>query len=174
MGYKQQEVASNLDYLVQKGWVRPVIQRRTFTTPKGTTRSAEQKKYKISDIGIDKLEGASVFENRPDTKKINITNIQGVTVIGDKNIVNTNYSDLNNELDKLSQQIINMESIDESTKLSLLSDIGSLQAQLQKPDPNKPVIKELWNVIEKSLVALGFVEHVSKIQALIAPLLSLA
>jgi len=59
-----------LDYLVQKGWVRQVIQHRTFTTPKGTTRSSEQKKYKISDIGIDKLEGASVFESRPDIKKL--------------------------------------------------------------------------------------------------------
>jgi len=67
-----------------------------------------------------------------------------------------------------------MENIDDSTKLSSLSDIGSLQSQLQKPEPNKSVIKELWNAIEKSLVVLGLVEHVSKIGALIEPLVSLA
>ena len=32
-GYKQQEIASNLDYLVQKGWVREVVEQRSFTTP---------------------------------------------------------------------------------------------------------------------------------------------
>ena len=35
-GFKLQEVASNLDYLVQKGWVRETVQQRTFTTLRGT------------------------------------------------------------------------------------------------------------------------------------------
>src|SRR5437867_478404 len=31
-GYKQQAVASNLDYLLQKRWVVPVVEQRTFQT----------------------------------------------------------------------------------------------------------------------------------------------
>jgi hypothetical protein len=42
-GYKQQDVASNLDYLIQKGWVREVIEDRTFTTKAGTTQQAERR-----------------------------------------------------------------------------------------------------------------------------------
>ena len=53
-GFKLQEVASNLDYLVQKGWVREVVETRTFTTPRGTTQQAEKRSYKISDSGIDR------------------------------------------------------------------------------------------------------------------------
>src|SRR5947199_3055753 len=46
-GYKQQEVASELDYLLQKGWAVEVVRERTFQTPGGTTRQAERITYKI-------------------------------------------------------------------------------------------------------------------------------
>src|SRR5271165_4713598 len=62
LGYKQQVVASNLDYLVQKGWVREVVDQRSFTTPRGTPQSAERRTYKISDSGIDRLESASMYK----------------------------------------------------------------------------------------------------------------
>src|SRR5437667_8024900 len=61
-GYKQQEVASNLDYLVQKGWVREIVEHRSFTTKAGTTQSAERRTYKVSDSGIDRLEAASMYQ----------------------------------------------------------------------------------------------------------------
>lgn len=41
-GYKQQEVASNLDYLIQKGWAVTVVEDRSFQTPRGTTQQAER------------------------------------------------------------------------------------------------------------------------------------
>jgi hypothetical protein len=55
-GLKQQEVAANLDYLVQKGWVREVVEERSFTTPRGTQQTSSKVTYKISDVGLDKLE----------------------------------------------------------------------------------------------------------------------
>src|SRR6266404_7759900 len=61
-GMKQQEVASNLDYLVQVGWVREVSKERSFKTGKGMEISAEQVKYKISDVGINHLEAGTVFK----------------------------------------------------------------------------------------------------------------
>ncbi len=54
-GLKQQDVGHNLDYLVQKGWVREVVSERKFTTPRGTTQSSEKVSYKISDTGIDRI-----------------------------------------------------------------------------------------------------------------------
>src|SRR5271155_5300324 len=79
-GLKLQAVASNLDYLVQKGWVREVIEKRTFTTPRGTAQQAEKRTYKISDSGIDRLEAASLYKAAPAGTHINISNIHGVTV----------------------------------------------------------------------------------------------
>jgi predicted transcriptional regulator len=48
---KQPEVSSNLDYLIQVGWVKEVVKERSFKTPRGMEISQEQTKYKISDVG---------------------------------------------------------------------------------------------------------------------------
>jgi hypothetical protein len=44
--------------------------------------SAEQVKYKISDVGINHLEAGTVFKKPDKASGINITNIKGVTVVG--------------------------------------------------------------------------------------------
>ena len=60
-GFKQNQVSSNLDYLIQVGWVREVIKERSFTTARGMDISQEQVKYKISDVGINHLEAGTLF-----------------------------------------------------------------------------------------------------------------
>ena len=52
---KQSEVASNLDYLIQVGWVRPEVKTRSFVTGEGMVLPREQTKYKISEVGINHL-----------------------------------------------------------------------------------------------------------------------
>lgn len=79
----QQDVASNLDYLVQVGWAREVVKERSITTKTGMELSQEQVKYKISDIGINHLEAGTLFKSMKNSHNINITNVQGVTIIGD-------------------------------------------------------------------------------------------
>ena len=93
-GYKLQEVASNLDYLVQKGWVRETVDKRTFTTLRGTAQVTEKRTYKISDSGIDRLEAASTYRRAEAHPGINITNVRGVTIVGDGNVVNTTFAEL--------------------------------------------------------------------------------
>jgi hypothetical protein len=80
---KQQEVSSNLDYLIQVGWVKDVVKERSFKTARGMELSQEQVKYKISDVGINHLEAGTVFKRADGAKSVNITNIRGVTVVGD-------------------------------------------------------------------------------------------
>src|ERR1700722_20581479 len=55
-GLKQHQVSSNLDYLVQAGWVKEVVKERNFTTSSGMELSQEQVKYKISAVGINHFE----------------------------------------------------------------------------------------------------------------------
>ena len=43
-GMKQPEVASNLDYLIQVGWVRPEVKSRSFLTTGGMVLPREQTK----------------------------------------------------------------------------------------------------------------------------------
>src|SRR5260370_7331564 len=59
---KLQEVGSNLDYLVQKGWVREEIEKRMFTTPRGTTQQAEKRSYKLSDLAIAHFKPTSIHQ----------------------------------------------------------------------------------------------------------------
>jgi hypothetical protein len=51
LGNKQQEVSGNLDYLVQKGWVREEAEPRTFQTSRGTVQASLKVTCKISDVG---------------------------------------------------------------------------------------------------------------------------
>jgi hypothetical protein len=170
-GLKLQEVASNLDYLVQKGWVREVIETRTFTTPRGTTQQAEKRTYKISDLGIDHLEAASMYQRAPVTPHINISNIHGVTVVGDGNVVNTTFTDLSKVLSDTKDAILAEPQLSEDAKLEIISDIDSLQAQLQKPSPDKAVVQKLWSSIERIAAVGGAIEFIYKASELIQPLL---
>jgi hypothetical protein len=170
-GYKQQEVASNLDYLIQKGWVREVIENRTFTTRAGTTQQAEKRSYKISDTGIDRLEAASTYQRPPLGNQVNITNIKGVTIVGNDNVVNTSFTDLASVLHEMRTAVLQCETLEEQQKLEVVADIESLQSQLQKPSPSRAVVNALWSGIEKVVTAAGFGELVAKAAAILVPLL---
>ena len=170
-GYKQQKVASNLDYLVQKGWAREVVEHRSFTTKAGTTQSAERRTYKISDSGIDRLEAASMYQRSEVASRINITNVRGVTVVGNGNVVNTTFTDLSRVLADLRQAILEEPTIADGRKLDIAADIDSLEAQLQKPEPKKSIVQMLWSGIEKAAAVGGAVEILNRAAALIQPLL---
>jgi hypothetical protein len=51
-GYKLQEVASNLDYLIEKGWAKVVTENRTFTTRAGTTKIQSEKRTKSPPLEL--------------------------------------------------------------------------------------------------------------------------
>ena len=49
---------------------------------------------KISEMGINHLEAASMFKKPQASSHVNITNVQGVTIVGDGNLVNTKFTAL--------------------------------------------------------------------------------
>jgi len=167
----QKEVNSNLDYLVQKGWVREVVTPRSYTTPQGTIRQSEARTYKISDIGIDKLEGASAYRREERFSGINITNIRGVTILGSENVVNMEFSDLYRALDDLEKAVTESDALADEDKLSTTADIETLLSQLSKPKPNRDIIRTAWSAIETVVTAAGLVELLAMVARLIGPLL---
>lgn len=171
-GLKQREVASNLDYLVQKGWVREVVESRTFTTPRGTTQQSERRFYKISDSGIDRIEAASIFERTPMRPHINISSVSGVTVVGDGNVVNTSFTDLSRALSDMRTAALAEPELGNQQRLEVVADLESLQAQLQKPRPDTSVIRTLWSGLEKAAAVGGVVDLVRRVGELIRPLVS--
>lgn len=170
LGIKQAEVNSNVDYLVQKGWVRRVVEERKYTTPGGTERSSQKISYKISDVGIDRLEAASTYQRAAALAGVNITNVHGVTVVGSGNVVNTEFTDLARLLDELEREVAGKETVDEADRLNALADLGTIQTQLSKPEPDVGIIQRAWSKVEAAAAVGGAVDLVRKIGALITGL----
>ena len=152
-GLPQQEVASNLDYLVQKEWVRAVHKERTFKTKAGTVHSSEQITYKISDVGIDRVEGESRFRRLSPFGGVNIANVQGVVIVGNKNVVHSQFVPLSNELELLRKEITE-SALTDSDKVDAIAEIQTIQSQLAKQKPDASIIKNAWTTVER-IVTLG-------------------
>jgi len=171
-GLKQSEVASNLDYLIQVGWVRPEVKSRSFLTKGGMVLPREQTKYKISEVGINHLEAASMFKKPHATSHVNITNVQGVTVVGDGNVVNAKFIELSSVLDELDQAIADSRQLTDELKLDAAGDISTIRAQVAKKNPSPSAIRGAWEGL-KALPVLGnAAEAVARVGRLLSDLLS--
>src|SRR5258706_15023664 len=57
----QQEVQSNLTYLISQGWVKEDAVEKSYTAPGGTVIPSTTNFYTITAPGIDKIEGPGEF-----------------------------------------------------------------------------------------------------------------
>jgi hypothetical protein len=171
-GMKQPEVASNLDYLIQVGWVRPEVKSRSFVTPGGMVLPREQTKYKISELGINHLETASMFKKPESSSHVNITNFQGVTVVGDNNYVPSQLTELSGALDALDHAIAESQQLKEEQKLDAAGDIAAIRAQVAKKNPSHHAIGGAWEGIKALPVVGNAAEAIAKVGKLLTSLLS--
>jgi hypothetical protein len=153
-GMKQPDVAANLDYLIQVGWLRPEVKSRSFVTGRGMVLPREQTKYKISEVGINHLEAASMFKKPQAASQVNIANVQGVTVVGDGNVVNAEFTELVSALDDLDQALADSRQISDEQKLDAAGDLSAIRAQVAKKNPNASLIRSAWEGL-KALPVLG-------------------
>lgn len=167
LDYKRTQVGGNLAYLIDAGFVTHVIEERSYPTKGGTMRSAPADSYKISNKGVDRMERASLFQQPPTGQQINVTTINGVTVVGDKNVVNTRYADLSEHLEDLRTQVLSAPQLSERDKLDAAADIDTIRSQLQKPDPDSGLIRRAWAGVERVATASGAADAVQKIAPLI-------
>lgn len=151
--YKQQHVASNINYLIDRNWVKKEIVRKDYTTEGGTTVHPTSTKYRITAEGIDYIEGPSKFENKQDFSQINIKNISGIITLGNSNtIINMQYESLFEDLDILHRKILDNKHLSDEQKLNISSDIESLKNQLSKTTSDKSIIQKLWSGICASVI----------------------
>jgi len=170
-GMTQQEVSSNLDYLVQVGWVREVAKERSFTTPRGMEVSKEQVKYKISDVGINHLQAGTMFKKPDAASQVNITNVKGVTVVGDGNIVNTEFTELSRALDELDHDIGQSRALSGEQKLDAAADLSTIRAQIAKQIPSHEIVRAAWRSLEAISTIAGVTDAFTAVKHLLGPLL---
>ncbi len=169
-GFSQNEVVTNLDFLVQNGWVKEDIIERKYKTPRGFEVPSEKRLYKLSDLGIRYFEETSIFEISKSYSGINITNIQGVTVVGSNNVIRAEFIDIFRKLNQLENSMKLSEKLTDEQKLAVLSDTQTIKDQLSKLTPDKSIINlaisaisflgsipgvmELFNIVKKALESL--------------------
>jgi len=131
----------------------------------------EQVKYKISDIGINHLQAGTMFKKPELTSRVNITNIKGVTIVGDGNIVNTQYADLSRAVDVLDKELGASDKLSDEQKLEAAADLSTIRAQLAKPHPGREIIRTVWRSLEAVSTLAGVTEGFLTVKHLLAPLL---
>jgi hypothetical protein len=171
LGISGKEAVSNIEYLIDGGWLIKEVEEKEYTTPKGVKIPQKTPQYKASNKTIDHFDkGESIFKKN-EASGINITNIQGVTTltVGNNNdiIVNSEMKGLWSKLDELNNSIKH-SNLSDKEKLDYSSDIETIQSQIQKPQPDKTIIKKAWNNLKKVAGVAGTLATLySKIEPLI-------
>lgn len=146
-GVAQNEVVTNLDFLVQNNWIKEEIDDSKYMTPRGFAVSSGTRRYKLADAGMRYLEGDSVFDRSSTFAGINVENIGGVVVVGNNNAVRTEFLETFRLLDKLESEVKITEKIDDEKKLSTVSEIRTIKDQLSKIKPDPATIKRALSAI---------------------------
>ena len=167
----QQEVMSNLNYLLSQGWVEEDRVEKSVPLPTGTIIPQSTSYYKITAAGIDKIEGPGEFTmDKFKGIKIEATG-QNIITVGDGNQVNAKYQDAAGALVDLKQALLQSPAVTETQKLDVVADIDSIQSQLAKANPNRNVIQGAWEAVKKLDTTLGPADKLTKVATLLAPFL---
>jgi len=170
-GLTQQEVQSNLTYLISQGWVEEDTIEKSFTAPGGTVIPSSTSFYRITAAGIDKIEGPGEF-TMPKFHGIKIEATgQNIITLGDGNQINAQFSDLGTALAELREAITESDAT-EIDKLALVADIDTIQSQLAKPTPNMNIIAAAWETVKTAATIDGCVGLVNKVAGLVGGLLT--
>lgn len=165
-GLTQQEVQSNLTYLISQGWVEEGAVEKSFTAPGGTVIPSTTSYYQITAAGIDKIEGPGEFTiPKFHGIKIEATG-QNIITLGDGNQINAKFSDLGQSLAELREAITKSEA-PEAEKMGLVADIDTIQSQLAKPEPNRGIIQAAWETVKAAAAINGCTALGTKVAGLI-------
>jgi hypothetical protein len=168
-GLTQQEVQSNLTYLISQGWVEEDRVEKSFTTRRGTAIPASTSFYKITAAGIDKIEGEGEF-TMPKFHGIRIEATgQNIITLGDGNQINAKFNDLGTSLVEL-RNAITQSDVPEADKLALVADIDTIQSQLAKPAPNRRIIAAAWEAVKGAAAISDCTTLVERVAGFIAGL----
>lgn len=156
--YSREEIVSNLLHLLDIGWIK-------------TQKVEKVSYYLVKDKGIKHFEASSsIFQKSNFLSGVNITNINGVTIVGNNNVVRQEFVELYKNLDILKEKIGESEVLSDTDKVDYKSDIETIKSQLAKQKPDKGIIKQAWSglsavatlegVIQFYQAAEHFIKHI--------------
>src|SRR5438093_648150 len=165
-GLTQQEVQSNLTYLLSQGWVEEKSVEKQIRARGGTVIPSVTKYYQITAAGIDKIEGPGEF-TMPKFQGINIQATgQNIITLGDGNQINAQFSKLGQALVEL-RHAITKSTASDAQKMNFVADIDTIESQLAKPQPNRSIIAAAWEAVKTAAAINGCANLVQKVSGLI-------
>lgn len=170
-GLSQAEIARALTYLIDQGWVKKEEEHKSFSTPRGTSIPSIVPYYRITADGIDKIEGESEY-TMPKFQGINITaSGQNIITLGDNNQIDARFAAIGNKLIEFKDAVRKAPDVKDVDKMSIISDVDTMQSQLAKAEPNRTVLRAVWAGIEKITTATSLAANVTALLPVLAPLL---
>lgn len=170
-GLTAQQIHSNLTYLENQGWVQDQPVTKSVMTSSGVIPSTTSY-FIITAAGIDRIGGPSVFtRDRFEGIKIEATG-QNIITLGDGNQVNAQFEALGESLGELRKAIKESNRLTEPEKVDLVVDVDTLQTQLGKTAPNRQLISQLWEGINRAASLAGLTEVAAKVGGFLSGLLS--
>ena len=149
----ERRIVSNVAYLVQTRWVEEKTEELTVYR-EGRPFPVSRALFRISAAGIDRIDGPSAFQRADPMAGINITNVQGVTVIGQGNIVSTRFEGLFRDLDSLGGAIRASDAPD-TDKVAYLAEIDTMKSQLAKASPDPGILQRAWQGMKSAATIHG-------------------
>jgi hypothetical protein len=166
-----QQVHSNLTYLISQGWVEDQPVAKSFATKKGGVVPAATSYFIITAAGIDRIGGVSAFtRDRFEGIKIEATG-QNIITLGDGNQVNARFQALGEALSELRKAVKESENLDATQKMELVVDVDTLQAQLARPTPNRSLVSQIWEGINRAASVAGLADAAAKVAPFLIGLL---
>jgi len=167
----QQEVQSNLTYLISQGWVEEDSIKKEFTGKRGTVIPSTTTFYRITAAGIDKIAGPGEFTMAKfHGIKIEATG-QNIITVGDGNQVDAKYGKIGEALAELRKAVTDSGAHD-ADKLAYVADIDTIQSQLAKPSPNKNIVAAAWEAVKGAATINGCASLVVTVGNLLAGFLA--
>lgn len=171
-GYLGPLVKQHLTYLTDLGYIHKETVMTTVRTGQ-TVREQPRVSYRISAKGVDFVEGRSRFSDKDRYPGINITATGGsAIVLGDGNVVNSQYRPLYEELERLRFAIADSTELNDSSKLEASVSVETIKDQLALPTPSKTIVQKAWDVASRICTTGTLLEYAGRIGPMIHALFS--
>ncbi len=143
---KENQVADNVTFLVQNGFVEEVPIENYFAK-KQFGGAKPTYKYRLSRNGLAYFDHGSKFDKSGVFAGIgDISGNGNNIIIGNQNsitsIANTQYSEGHGLAEDLRRRVNALGELTDSEKISVQSDIETIKSQLAKPEPDKTILQK--------------------------------
>ena len=148
-----------------------VVHERSFRAAGGTLQPSQQVKYKISVDGIDRVRGGSELPAAPRYAGVNISNVGGVTVVGNDNIVRTQFAPVAEQLHAL-REAVNKSEMPDEEKLVVNTEVDRIELELRRDDPDRGVISRSWEAIKATATVASVADFAQRAGLALWPFIS--